>query len=339
MRREKLLRVVTSISLVLLMAIALPLSSGCAPRPVTSKVYKIGIIQIVSHPSLDLIRQGFIDSMAEEGFIEGKNIEYDYLSPEGDMSIAATIAQKFVSEKVDLIYSLDTPVSQACVAATEGTAIPVVFGAVTDPVAAGLVSTWEAPRPENVTGVSDMITVDDMNTQLDMMLAIVPQMQKLGNIYNAGEVNSVVTASKLKEVCLPRNIQVVEATVSTTVDVLIAANSLTNRNVNAIFVGNDNTVIAGLAGLLTVCERDKVPVFPSDIESVERGAVATFAYDSTGCGKLGGKLAAEILQGKKASELPVKHMERYIGVNPLAGERMGVTIPPSILDRAAKICK
>jgi len=334
MRRKRLLRAVIGATLMLILAVVLPLGSACAPK---EEVYKIGVTQIVTHPSLDLIRQGFMKSMAEEGFVEGENIEYDYLTPEGDMSTAATIAQKFSTGKVDLIYSIDTPVSQACVKSTEGTDIPVVFGAVTDPVAAGLVSIREAPRPENVTGVSDMITLDDMNRQLDMILAIVPQAQKLGNIYNAGEVNSVTTAEKLGEVCLSRNIDVVEVTVSTTADVKTAAQSLIDRKVDAVFVGNDNTVIAGLAGLLTVCEENKIPVFPSDIESVERGAVAAFAYDSEGCGKIGGRLAARILQGQKASEIPVEQVERYISVNLSAAQRIGITIPPSILDKAVKI--
>jgi hypothetical protein len=121
----------------------------------SNKVYEIGITQIVTNPDLDSTRQGLIDQMAKEGFIEGVNVKYHFRNPENNLTEAERIAEEFVSEKVDLILSVSTPSSKPCVEAAKGTGIPVVFAAVTNPVSYGIVSKWEAPRTENVTGVSD----------------------------------------------------------------------------------------------------------------------------------------------------------------------------------------
>jgi hypothetical protein len=125
--------------------------------PKLNKVYEIGITQVITHPDLDATRHGFIDQMAKEGFIEGINVKYYFRNPENDLTEAERIAEEFVSKKVDLILSISTPSSKPCVEAAKGTSIPVVFAAVTDPVAYGIVSEWEAPREDNVTGVSDIL--------------------------------------------------------------------------------------------------------------------------------------------------------------------------------------
>jgi len=317
------------VCLTLFLALALPMVAGCG-----SGLTKVGITQIVTHPALDANRQGFIDQMAEEGFVEGKNIEYDYSTPEGDMSVAASIAQKFVSDKVDMILAIATPSTQACVEAIKGTDIKLVFGSVTDPVAAGLVDSWDNPGG-SVTGISDWA---DVGAQIQLLVDIVPNVERLGVVYNAGEVNSKVQIDELKNIAPSLGItKIVEATAATSADVLAAAQSLVGR-VDAVWIPTDNTVVSAFESVVKVCEDNKIPVFAADIATVERGAIGTPGIDYYRLGKECGQIAARILQGENPADIPVKKVDMTdLYLNPTAAARMGITIPQSVLDKATKI--
>jgi putative ABC transport system substrate-binding protein len=317
----------------LTLALTVPALAACNGAEPDSKVYKIGISQIVTHPALDATRQGVIDGMAQAGYTEGDNVEFDYQTSEGDPSLVASIAQKFVADGVDAIVSIATPDSQASVSAAEGTDIPVIFSAVTDPVGAGLVTDWESHAGENVTGVSDMIVVGD---DVKLIKQIVPDIITLGTLYNAGEDNSVFLTRKLKEATDALGITVVEATVSTSADVLGAAESLVGR-VDAIWVGTDNTVVSGLEALIGVCEQYQIPLFASDDPSIERGAIAAFGFDYYDIGIQTGKMLARVLEADgDASGIAVEKGEVIsLSINTAAAERMDVTIPQSLVDEAA----
>ena len=319
-------------SIGLILTLALPLLSGCqSSQP---EVYKIGITQIVTHPALDANRQGFIDQMTEEGFVEGVDVTYDSDTAEGDMSIAASIAQKFVSGKVDLILAIATPTAQASVQAAKDTDIPIVFGSVTDPVAAGLVDGWDNPGG-NVTGISDWA---DIATQVQLVLDICPDCKNLGTVYNAGEVNSKVQIDELKKIAPGLGIEsIVEATVAASADVLAAAQSLAGR-VDAIWIPTDNTVVSGFEAVVKVCEDNQIPLFAADTATVERGAIGTPGIDYYVLGQECGKIAARILRGESAADIPVKKVPMTdLYLNPTAAERLGVTVPQSVLDSATEI--
>jgi len=332
MRKHRNYGLVVGILLVLVLALTLPLLSGCGSKE--SKPYKIGITQIVTHPALDANRQGFIDQLTLEGFVEGKDVEYDTRNAEGDMSLAATIGQSFVSEKVKLILAIATPSAQACVQAAKNTGIPIVFGSVTDPVAAGLVASWDNPG-DDVTGISDWA---DVPTQIQLILDIIPSVKKLGVVYNAGEVNSVVQVDDLQSAASGLGItSVVTATAPTTADVLTAAQSLVGR-VDAIWVPTDNTVVAAFEAVVKVCEDNQIPLFAADTATVERGAIGTPGIDYYVLGKQCGQVAARILRGENPADIPVAKVQMAdLYLNPWAAERMGVTIPQSVLDRATQI--
>jgi putative ABC transport system substrate-binding protein len=329
MRKHRNYGLVIGILLVLVLALSLSLLSACGKK----MEYNIGLTQFATHPAADAGRHGFIDALADAGYVENKNVAYDYQNPEGDATMEQTIAQKFVSEKVDLIFSFGTRISQQCVHAAEGTDIPVLFCAVTDPVAAQLVSSWDHPG-ENVTGTSDMI---EMGSTVDLILDIVGNVTKLGTIYNASEVNSVVLNDQLKAVCAPLGIAVLERTVSTSADVHTAAQSLVGQ-VDAIWVGTDNTVVSGLEALIKVCEDNKIPFFPSDDPSIEKGGIACLGFDYYDVGYQTGEMAVRILKGTPASEIPVELGKIFsYTVNTKAAETYGVTIPQEILDSALTI--
>jgi len=328
--RKKGLKVLISVTcLIMVLAFALPMMTGCEPGTM-----KIGITQIVTHPALDANRQGFIDQMAEEGFVEGENVEYDYRTPEGDMTVTASIAQKFVTDKVDLILAIATPTAQACVQATKGTDIEIVFGSVTDPVAAGLVDSWDKPGG-SVTGISDWA---DVGAQIQLAVDIVPDAKKLGVIYNAGEVNSKVQVDELKKVAPGLGItEIVEATAATSTDVLAAAQSLVGR-VDVIWIPTDNTVVSAFESVVKVCEENQIPLFAADVATVERGAIGTPGIDYYQLGRECGQVAARILKGESPADIPVKKVDMTdLVLNPSAAERMGLTIPQSVLDKATGI--
>jgi putative ABC transport system substrate-binding protein len=322
--------ILAAVSLLLVFAVALPLMSACSEGP----ALKIGITQIVTHPALDANRQGFIDQMAEEGFVEGDNVEYIVSNAENDLTMAATIAQQFVSQGVDLILAIATPNAQACVSAIEGTDIVLVFGSVTDPVAADLIDSWDNPGG-NVTGISDWA---DVGTQVQLILDIVPDVTSLGVVYNAGETNSVVQVDELKAAAPGLGIdEIVEASAATSADVQTAALSLVGR-VDAIWVPTDNTVVSAFEAVVGVCEDNQIPLFAADTATVERGAIGTPGISYYKLGLECGLVAARILNGENPADIPAKKVDMTdLFVNPTAAGRMGVTIPQSVLDRATEI--
>ncbi|MCS7243020.1 MAG: ABC transporter substrate-binding protein [Candidatus Caldatribacterium sp.] len=281
---------------------------------------RIGIMQIIDHPALNAVRQGFIDAMKEVyGYVEGENIVYDVQSAQGDIATANTIARKFVTEKVDLILSIATPTSQAAVNATKD--IPIVFSAVTDPLSAGLVKSLERPGG-NVTGISDMTPVA---RQIALIKFLFPEAKRIGTLYNAGEVNSVVTNELAKKACSELGLELVEATVASTADVAIAAQSLVGK-VDAIYVSTDNTVVSALDAVGSVCLANKIPLVLADPTTVGKGALCALGFDYYLHGRQTADIVARILKGEKPGDIPVEFAKKLsLLVNPKTVEALGLS--------------
>jgi putative ABC transport system substrate-binding protein len=323
-------------ALLIALAVAVAVAAGCgsddgssssaSPSADTSKAYKIGITQIVTHPALDAAVDGFKAALAEKGFT---NITYDDQNAQGDMATASSIAQKFAGEGLDLILGVATPTTQAVVKADQTT--PIVFTAVTDPVGAGIVTDPEAPTG-NVTGVSDMLPVEP---HIELIKAIVPDAKTVGVIYNAGESNSVFLIKAEKEAAAKAGIEIVDATASNSSEVQAAAQSLVGR-VDAISVLTDNTAVSALESIIKIAEQNKIPLISGDTDSVKRGAVAAYAFDYEDLGKQAGYQAAEILSGTPIKDIPVEYAKNLqLSINEKAAKAMGVTIPTDLVDKAA----
>ncbi|MDH5695658.1 MAG: ABC transporter substrate-binding protein [Dehalococcoidia bacterium] len=329
MRKKGLQTAVIGISLVLVLALALPLMSACGPAA-PEKVYKVCITQIATHPDLDSNRQGIIDAMAEEGFIEGENVEYIVKNAEGDMTAAASIADYFVSLKPDLIHAITTPSSQTLVAAAEGTDIPIIFSSVTDPVSAGLVPSWTEAAP-NVTGVSDWF---EMPPQVEFVLEVLPDVKVLGTAYNAGEVNAAVQAEELRTTAPKYGLTVVEATAATTADVYAAGMSLVGR-CEAVWIPTCNTVGGvGIESIIKVGEENKLPIFGSAAGMISKGLVGGCSVDYYWIGKQAGYMGVKVLRGESMANIPPLKSAVVKVVYPAAAERMGITIPQAVIDAA-----
>jgi putative ABC transport system substrate-binding protein len=319
----------------MVLSLALIVVFGLAATGSAKDRYTIGVAQFVSHPALDAVEQGFYDQLKEEGLVKGENLELLRSNAEADMNLASSIAKKYVQENVDLIFSITTPMSQAAVAAAKGTDVVVVFGAVTDPVKAGLVESWDRPGVP-VSGASDWM---DVGAQAALITEILPEADTVGVIYNAGEANSVAQVDELKKAAPKVGIdKIVEANVSTTPEVMNAAKSLVGR-VDAVWIPTDNVAVAALEAIVKVSEDNQLPLFGSDVNQVQRGPIAASGISMSENGAEAAKIAARILlKGEDPATIPVVRSEMSdLYVNPAAAERMGVTIPESVMNKATKV--
>ncbi len=300
---------------------ASPAASGAASG--AAKTYKIGITQIVSHPSLDAARDGFKKALADANV----TATYDEQNAQGDQGTATNIAAKFNSAGLDLVLAIATPTAQASAQAITKT--PILFTAVTDPVAAKLVASNEAPGA-NVTGTTDMNPVAQ---QIALVKKLKPTAKTVGIIYSSGEVNSAVQVEAAKKAAATEGLTVVEKTVTNTSEVQQAASSLT---VDAIYVPTDNNVVAGIDAVVAVAEKSKIPLVVGEGDSVKKGGIITYGIDYSKLGYQTGQMAVKILtQGAKPATMPVesqKDLKTY--VNKAAAARMGITIPDDLLKDA-----
>jgi len=296
------------------------------------KVVKFGISQIVEHPALDATRKGFIDQLEEQGYKSGSKAEYLYKNAQNNRAVSGQIARHLVGEKVDLILAISTPSAQDAAAATQE--IPILFAAVTDPVAARLVKSLEQPGG-NVSGTTDRSPVTQ---QLAVIREIVPKAKTIGTVFNSGEVNSVASVKDIKSEAAKLGMTVVEAPATSSSAVKMAAESLVGR-VDVIHIPTDNTVVLALESVIKVCQDNKIPLFAADVESVGRGAIAALAVDYYKLGRQTGAMAARIIEGTvRVSELPVEFQkELLLHINPKQAKKMGVDLPEAVVKKASKI--
>lgn len=315
------------IVLVLLGVLAMFSFSACGRRDVLN----LGIIQIVEHPSLDAARNGFLDVLRENGYVEGENLQVDFQNAQGDMPTAQTIARKFVADNKDLILSIATPTSQAMAGATQ--TIPIMITAVTDPLAAGLVKSMERPDT-NVTGTTDMAPIRE---QLKLFLEINPAIRRIGVVYNTSETNSVVQVNLAEKYARELGLELVKAVAGSSSEVLMAAQSLVGR-VDGIYVPGDNTVVSALESVLQVAYDHKLPIISTEGDSVRRGALATLGVDYYKLGRQTGTMALEVIKGRNPAEMPIQSQsDLNVVVNLRAARLIGVAMPQSLVDRAIEV--
>lgn len=293
----------------------------------------VAVTAIVEHPALDAVRDGVLESLKQAGFVEGKNFKFVYQSAQGSPATAAQIARKFVGDGVDVIVPVSTPSAQAVVSATKD--IPVVFAAITDPVAAKLVKSW-SPSGTNVTGVSDLSPID---RHLDLITKIIPTAKRLGVIYSPGEANSVALVEILRKETKTKGMTLVEAPAQRTVDIAAAAQSLVGK-VDAIYVPTDNNVISAIESVIKVAQQSKIPVIAADTDSVKRGAIAALGLNYHDLGLQTGRIVVRVLKGEKPGQISPELSQKFeLHVNPEAAMKQGVTLSADFIKSAAVVIK
>ncbi len=296
--------------------------------------YTIGIQQFAEHGSLDNCREGFLEGLKEEGIEEGKNLTVDYKNAAADMGTCGQISDSFASDKVDLMVGIATPSAQSLYNAAMDTDIPVIYTAVTDPLAAELADEEGNPVGE-ITGTSDKLPIKQ---QLEMIRQILPEAKTIGIMYTTSEANSESAIKEYEKLAGDYDFKIETAGITVTADIPLAAQSLMEK-VDCLTNLTDNTVVSSLPAILEMANEAGIPVFGSEIEQVKLGCLAAEGLDYIELGKQTGRMAAQVLKGeKKASELPFETIEEAsLYVNAEAAENLGVEIPEEMTDTAAEI--
>lgn len=283
----------------------------------------VAVGQIVEHPALDMLRESLKKGLEEKGFVEGKNLIWTYENAQGSPTTAVQIAHKLTSLNPNVIVTFSTPMTQAAAAAT--TVIPIVFGAVSDPVAAKL------SGHKNVTGLTDFVPPQQ---QIDLIKSFIPDVKTIGVIFNSGEANSQKQVQDIKNIAELQDIKIMEVTVSKSAEVSTATKTLVGK-VNAILLPTDNTVISALESIIKIGIHNKIPIFGSDIDIVRRGAVAAYGVNWRESGFTLAEMVSHILEGTSLEEIPIQNPQQLVfHINLRAAEKMGIHVPKNLQKKA-----
>ena len=306
-----------------------------APKEETAEgqKYTIGISQFAVHGSLDNCREGFLQGLAEEGIVEGENLTVTYENAQADTGTAGQIADNFVANGVDMVCAIATPSAASAYTATMKSDIPVIYTAVSDPISAGLANADGTPVAE-ITGTSDKLPVEQ---QLEMIRKMLPDAKSIGIIYTTSEANSEATVKEYEAAVSKYGFTLETVGISTTADIPLAADSLVSK-VDCINNLTDNTVVQGLATVLSKANAAKIPVFGSEVEQVKNGCLAAVGIEYTDLGIQTGKMAAKVLKGEaKASEINFELIsECGLYVNKAVATELGITLDDTYVGTAVE---
>jgi len=294
------------------------------------EVLKIGILQYAQHPALDQANEGFVQALADQGFVNGENIKIDFQNAQGNQATTETIADKLVNDGNDLIYAIATPAAQAVAQKTQD--IPVVVSAVTNPENAGLVDSNEAPGG-NITGVSDLTPVAE---QIALLQELLPDAKRVAIMYTNAEDNSRFQAELAKTAIEAAGLEWIEATVSDISQIQQVTESLVGK-VDVIYIPTDNLMAEGIATITMVATDKGIPCIVGEPSMVAGGGLATDGIDYYNVGYLAGLQAAKILRGEATpATMPIEYLgneDREIVINKEVADELGIVIPDFLLDK------
>lgn len=323
------------LAFVLSAAILAGCTSSKASTPTNSsdekKQIKIGISQIVEHPALDASRKGFIDALKEKGYEEGKNLKISFQNAQGEQANAQNIANKFVSDKMDMILAIATPTAQTAYNATKD--IPILITAVTDPVAAGLAKSMEKPET-NVTGTSDNVPIEK---QFELLKKLVPNAKKVGILYNTSENNSEIQVNSAKKAAPAFGLEILAVGITNVNDIPQSLNSLLGK-IDVLYVPTDNMVVSSMPIIADQCFKNNIPIIGSEKGQVEQGAIATTGIDYYKLGFQTGLVAVDVINGKKPKDIAITTLkDMQLVINTDALKKLNIAVPKDIEDKAEKI--
>lgn len=319
------------VAMLLVAVMALVVVTGCGSTD--NDTVKIGIIQQMQHASLDEAYKGFVDGLDEAGYVEGENIEIDYQNASGEVSNCQSICEVFKSNNDDLVLAIATNAAQSAVSTFQDTDTSVLFTTVTDPVDAGLVESMDVPG-KNVTGTSDMPVIAD---QIQVIKDIQPDCEKIAILYTSSEANSKVQAEQAEAAAKKLGMEVVVQTSSSSNDIPQVISSVAG-SVDAIYLPADNAFASAMATVNSKAVEYQIPVYAGVEAMIQEGAIATTAIDYYELGKQTAAQAVRVLEGESASDIPVETQNEFaLVVNKTFAESVGVTVPQTVLDKAATI--
>lgn len=315
------------LSVLFLAAASLLLTAGCTGKTGanSSKVYNIGIIQYMEHSALDAARDGFIQALADNGYVDGKNIKIDLQNAQGNQSNLSTISDRFVSNKDDLILAIATPAAQSIAGKTK--TIPILGTAITDYEAAKLVNSKTAPGG-NVSGTTDMNPIKE---QIDLLVKLVPNAKTVGVLYTSSEDNSILQAKIAKQCIENLGLKYVEVTVTNSNDVQQATESIVQK-CDAIYIPTDNVFASAMPIVHQVTKVSKTPVICGEAGMVTNGGLATLGINYKNLGYQTGLMAVKILKGEAdIKSMPIESSTNFdFAINGTVADEMGITIPDDL---------
>ena len=331
MKSKKLMK---GVAIATIAAMSMGMLAGCGGGKEEAKEYKVGVVQLVQHGSLDEANAGMIAGLADNGFVEGENLVVKQENAQNDQSNLQSIAQSFIADEVDLILAIATPAAQVMAANTEE--IPIVGTAITSFEGAGLVESDEAPG-YNVTGTNDMNPVEE---QVNLLLQLKPDAKVIGTIYTAAEVNSQIQVDLLDKVAAAKGLTVEKRTIQNVNDIQQAAQSLVGV-ADALWLPTDNNVASAMPNVVGVTDPAGIITITGEESMTVAGGTATYSFSYYDIGYNAGVMAAQILKGEAdPATLPVqspKAEDLTAVLNMEAIAALGVEVPQDLMDSAKKV--
>ncbi|WP_290438366.1 tryptophan ABC transporter substrate-binding protein [Streptococcus suis] len=330
MKNKNLLATIVALTVMVVAALFMTQKEQSNSSTLTEKV-KIGVLQFVTHDSLDEIYKGIKAGLEEGGYTTTDNLEIDFMNAEGDQSQVQTMSKKLVDNGNELLIGIATPAAQGLANAT--TELPIIMGAVTDPVGANLVTDLKNPGG-NITGVSDQTPVADA---VSLIKEITPDAKTIGVLYSSNEDNSKIQVAEFKAAAEEAGYTVLEYAVASSNEIA-ATVEVASSKANVLFTPVDNTVASAFSTVVSVANKTKTPIFTSVEDMVEGGGIASVTLSQYDLGVATGKMAAKILDGANPADTPVQIFnEGTVVVNQKVAKELGITLSDDVISKASKV--
>ncbi|HFU4084055.1 TPA: tryptophan ABC transporter substrate-binding protein [Streptococcus suis] len=330
MKNKNLLATIIALTVMVVVALFLTQKEQNNSTNSTEKV-KIGVLQFVTHDSLDEIYKGIKAGLEEGGYTTTENLSIDFMNAEGDQSQVQTMSKKLVDNGNELLIGIATPAAQGLANATAE--LPIIMGAVTDPVGANLVTDLKNPGG-NITGVSDQTPVADT---VSLIKEITPDAKTIGVLYSSNEDNSKIQVAEFKAAAEEAGYTVLEYAVASSNE-LASTVEVASSKVDALFTPVDNTVASAFSTVVSVANKSKTPIFTSVEDMVEGGGIASVTLSQYDLGVATGKMTAKILDGANPADTPVQIFnEGTVVVNQKVAKELGITLSDDVINQASKV--
>jgi putative ABC transport system substrate-binding protein len=304
---------------------------SCGQKQPDSQIH-IGLVQFASNVFLDQTRDGFVRALADSGYNSGKNIRLDLRNAQGDMGTLQLIMKKFLDDRVDLIVAISTPSLQAAFNATD--CIPIIFGAIANPIRAGAGISAEQHLP-NVTGAS---APSPLIAGMELLKELLPNAKRVGTLWNPSEDNSTYDMERFCQAAREFNLEPVGISVSHSSEVYTAAQALVSKDIDAIVQILDNITSSAIETLIQVSLDHKVPLITFDPTYAKRGATVGFGWDYFANGYRSGELAIRVLKGVNPATIPFQGLTKTsLTLNLKSAELQNLRIPETLLKKADQI--
>ena len=292
-----------------------------------NRVVKVGILQFVTHEALDQIEKGVEDGLKEAGY-KGDKVQITLLNAEGDQSKIQTMSKQLVNDKNDVVIGIATPAAQGLAAATKD--IPVIMGAISDPVGAKLVKNLKHPEG-NVTGTSNQVPIKQT---VELVKSLTPNAKTIGILYASSEDNSKSQVESFKKYAEKDGLNVVEYAVPSTNEINTTMSVMTGK-VDAIWTPQDNTIASAFSTVVSQANQAKIPVYTTVDTMVKEGGLASVAQSQYELGKTTARSAVKVLKGKKVKDVPVDVIDDGTPtLNLKVAQDLNITIPENVLKQS-----